>query len=135
MERITKKSVGNPDETREFPKGRLEVVTLGELVFGRATFAPGWRWSASVKPIAKTEFCQVHHNGYVVSGKMTIRMQDGSEVLVQAGDVFVAPPGHDAWVEGDQPCVMYDFAGGAATYATRGAEKRADSGAEAQPSA
>ena len=113
-----KKSIGTPDETRNFDKGKMEVVRVGDLVFGKATFEPGWKWSECVKPIAKTESCQVNHNAYVVSGRMRIRMDDGSETDVGPGDVMVCPPGHDAWILGDEACVMYDFSG-AATYAKK----------------
>ncbi len=81
------------------------------LDFAVATFEPGWRWSESIAPIAGTESCTVHHNGYVVSGRMQVRMDDGGESEVGPGDVFVIPPGHDAWVVGDEQCVVYDFAG------------------------
>src|SRR5678815_379625 len=82
-----KKNVSNPDETRTFPKGKMEVVKVADLVFGKATFEPGWKWSECVKPIAKTDSCMVSHNGYVVSGRMHIKMDDGSEVEVGPGDV------------------------------------------------
>lgn len=111
------KSIEKPDERRDFPKGHLEVLGLPGVTFGVATFEPGWRWSESVKPIAGTDSCQVHHNGYVVSGRMAIRMDDGSQVEVEHGDVFVCSPGHDAWTVGDEPCVVFDFAGGIGEYA------------------
>ncbi|NRQ37325.1 cupin domain-containing protein [Nonomuraea sp. NN258] len=111
------KNINNPDERREFPSGHLDVCNLSGLTFGVATFEPGWRWSESVKPIAGTDSCQVHHNGFVVSGRLHLRMDDGSEVDAGPGDLFVCPPGHDAWVVGDEPAVVYDFAGGAADYA------------------
>ena len=79
------------------------------------TFEPGWRWSESVGPIAGTKSCEVHHNGYCVQGRMRVRMDDGAEQEVGPGDVFVLPPGHDAWVVGEEPCVVYDFAGQMAT--------------------
>ncbi len=118
MAKTERKNVGKPDETRPFPKGKMEVVKVGDLVFGKATFEPGWKWSECVKPIAKTASCMVHHNGYVVSGRMHIRMDDGSATEVGPGDVFVCPPGHDAWIVGDAPCVVHDFSG-AATYAKK----------------
>jgi quercetin dioxygenase-like cupin family protein len=118
MGQTVKKNLGTPDETRNFPNGALDVVKVGDLVFGKATFAPGWRWSEHVKPAAGTESCMVNHNGFVVSGRMHIRMDDGSEVEVGPGDVFVCPPGHDAWVVGDEPCVAFDFSG-AETYAKK----------------
>lgn len=118
MAKTEKKSLSRPDETRPFAKGRMEVVKVGELTFGKATFEPGWKWSECVKPIAKTASCMVHHNGYVVSGRMRIKMDDGSEVEVGPGDVFVSPPGHDAWIVGNEPCVVYDVSG-AAVYAKK----------------
>lgn len=108
---LMKKNVDSPDETRTPPRARIDVVTVGDLVFGRAVFEPGWRWSESVKPVAKTESCMAHHNGYVISGRIVMRMDDGTEVEAGPGDVFVCPPGHDAWVVGDEPCVALDFAG------------------------
>jgi quercetin dioxygenase-like cupin family protein len=111
------KNLARPDETRSFPHGRLDLVKVGDLAFGKFTLEPGWRWSEHVKPVAKTEACQVHHNGYIVSGRMRVRMQDGSEIEVGPGDVFVCPPGHDAWIVGSEPCVCYDFSG-ALHYAT-----------------
>lgn len=114
------KSIEKPDDRRDFPRGHLEVVNLSGLVFGKATFEPGWRWTESVKDIAGTDLCQVHHNGYVVQGRMRVQMQDGSEGEVGPGDVFVVEPGHDAWVLGDEPCIMFDFAGGIGEYAKAG---------------
>lgn len=111
---IEVKTVEKPDERRDFPRGHLEAVHLTGLDFAVATFEPGWRWSESVAPIAGTESCQVHHNGYVVQGRMRIRMDDGAESEVGPGDVFVVPPGHDAWVVGDEAMIAYDFAGGMA---------------------
>lgn len=111
------KSIDKPDERRDFPRGHLELLNMTGLVFGRATFEPGWRWTESLKDIAGTELCEVHHNGYIVQGRMRIRMRDGSEGEVGPGDVFVVPPGHDAWVVGDEPVVAFDFAGGIGVYA------------------
>ncbi|WP_327721037.1 cupin domain-containing protein [Streptomyces sp. NBC_00490] len=108
------KILDKPDERRDFPRGHLEAVHLTGLDFAVGTFEPGWRWSESVAPLAGTSSCQVHHNGYVVQGRMHIRMDDGNEGEVGPGDVFVASAGHDAWVVGDEQCVVYDFAGGMA---------------------
>ena len=98
-----------PYETREFEKGRFELFRVGPTTLGRATYEPGWRWSESVAPIAGTPSCQVHHNGYCVSGRMQVRMDDGGEREVGPGDVFVIPPGHDAWVVGDERFVALEF--------------------------
>ncbi|NUP03949.1 MAG: cupin domain-containing protein [Nonomuraea sp.] len=114
---IEVKSIDKPDERRDFPAGHLDVCELSGLSFGVATFEPGWRWSESVRPIAGTPSCQVHHNGFVVSGRLRMRMDDGTEAEAGPGEVFVCPPGHDAWVVGDERVVLYDFAGGAAEYA------------------
>lgn len=113
MAEIVVKNIGSPDETRKFAAhGWLDVVNLPTVVFGRATFQPGWRWSEDVKPLAGTDSCQVHHDGFVISGRMVIRMDDGTEAEVGPGDVFVCPPGHDAWIVGDEDCVVIDFASG-----------------------
>ncbi|WP_030776800.1 cupin domain-containing protein [Streptomyces sp. NRRL S-920] len=116
------KTVEKPDEQLEFPRGHLEAVHLTGLDFAVATFEPGWRWSESVAPLTGTESCQIHHNGCVVQGRMHIRMDDGGESEVGPGDVFVCSPGHDAWVVGDEPVVLYDFAGGMAQEYVKGAE-------------
>ena len=106
---MEKKSLAQPDEIREVPRGLIEIVYLGELQFSRTTFYPGWRWSESVKPIAGTESCEFHHLGFVVSGRKHVRLNDGTETDVGAGDVVEIAPGHDAWVVGDEALVMYDF--------------------------
>lgn len=116
MANLAKKSFDAPDETRPVAKGKVEIVKLGEVQVMRTIFEPGWRWSESVKPIVKTDSCQVHHIGYVISGRLTVQMDDGSTAEMGPGEVGVIPPGHDAWVTGDEPCVMLDF-GGAAVYA------------------
>lgn len=105
------KTPSTPDEHRDFPHGHLEAVHLSDMDCAVATFEPGWRWSQDVAPIAGTDSCQVHHNGVVTQGRMHIRMDDGAEMEVGPGEVFVCSPGHDAWTVGDEPCTVYDFAG------------------------
>lgn len=105
------KNCGAPDEVREFPLGRLELVRIGGATVGRGTFQPGWHWTESVKPIAKTESCEAPHFQYQVSGVMRVRMDDGTEFDCKAGDVCLLPPGHDAWVVGNEPVVVVDFQG------------------------
>jgi hypothetical protein len=105
------KSFNSPDEVRRFERGEVEIAKAGGAVIGRATFEPGWRWSTCVKPVAKTDSCQAAHYGYQISGTMTTRMTDGTERTSHAGDVLVIPPGHDAWVVGDEPVVFVDFQG------------------------
>lgn len=100
-----------PDSTREFPKGILDLVKVGPLTFGRETLEPGWRWSVDVKPIAGTERCEFHHVGLQISGRWVCKDRDGNLIEVGPGDIFDTPPGHDAWVEGDEPSVTLDFQG------------------------
>ncbi len=108
---LRRKRFDHPDEVRTVEKARIDLVELGELAIGRAVFEPGWRWSQHVKPIVGTESCQVHHIGYVVSGHLHIEMIDGATMDVMGGDAFEIPPGHDAWVVGDEPWVSVDWAG------------------------
>jgi hypothetical protein len=111
MSKMLKKSLAHPEETREFPLGRVETVALNGVTFGRGTFLPGWRWSTSVKPLVKTPSCQAPHLQYHVSGQLGVLMDDGSELAFCAGDVSWLPPGHDAWVIGDEPVVVIDISG------------------------
>jgi quercetin dioxygenase-like cupin family protein len=96
------KSHGSPDEVRSPDKTRVEVVRFEGFTLGRFTFEPGWRWSECVKPVVKTDSCQVSHVGYVVSGRITVRVKDGTQKTITAGDSYTIPPGHDAWVEGNE---------------------------------
>lgn len=111
MAKAERKCFGTPDEIREFPKGRLELIKVGAVTVGRAIFEPGWRWSTSVQPVAKTGSCEAPHFQYHVSGILKIRMDDGTEFECGPGDVSTLPSGHDAWVVGDQPVVVVDFQG------------------------
>src|SRR5438270_13796123 len=109
---LAKKSFSSPDEVRPMSgKGQVEILKIGDGVVGKATFEPGWRWSEHVKPIAGTDSCEAPHVGYVVSGRQRVVMDDGSELEYAAGDVVAVPPGHDAYVVGDEACVVLDFAG------------------------
>jgi hypothetical protein len=105
------KNFGKPDEVREFPKGRLELVRIGGATVGRAIFQPGWKWSTSVQPIAKTRSCEAPHFQYQVSGVIRVKMDDGSEFDCRPGDVTLLTAGHDAWVVGNEPAVVVDFQG------------------------
>jgi hypothetical protein len=106
------KNFDSPDETRPFEgKGQAQVVNLGGHTVGRGTYEPGWRWSENVKPIAKTDSCQASHLGYVMSGRMKVFMDDGTEGEFGPGDLVAISPGHDAEVVGDEACVFLDFTG------------------------
>ena len=103
-----------PDETRVFERGKLEVVTLGGVTVGRATYAPGWKWSEHVAPIAGTRSCEIEHVGVVVSGRCAVAMDDGEQVELRPGDLFHVPQGHDSWVVGDEPYVSIHLLGAGA---------------------
>ena len=111
IEKPQLESFEHPEEVREFPNGRLELITVGGAVVGRATLQPGWRWSESVQPIVKTESCEAPHFQYHVSGVLRVRMDDGTEFECHPGDVSLITAGHDAWVVGDEPVVIVDFQG------------------------
>ena len=99
------KSHGSPDEVRAPDKTRVEVVNLQGYTIGRLSFEPGWRWSSCVKPVVKTDLCQNSHVGHALSGRIRVRMADGSEKTISAGESYTIPPGHDAWVEGNESFV------------------------------
>jgi hypothetical protein len=109
--RLQKKTITQPDETRSFDKGKVELVTVNDVTFGRATLQPGWKWSTCVKPLAKTQSCQASHLQYHVSGQLHVVMDDGSHHDFGPGDVSYLPPGHDAWVVGNEPVVIVDISG------------------------
>ena len=105
------KSFEAPDETREFPRGRAEILAIGGGEVGRLVLEPGWRWSNDVKPIANTESCEAPHFQYHVSGQLAIPMDDGTELLAGPGDITSLPSGHDACVVGAEPAVVVDWHG------------------------
>ena len=111
MSTMQKKNLSRPDEKRSFDKGQVEVAALGGISFGRATLQPGWKWSTCVKPLAKTKSCEAPHLQYHVSGRLHVVMDDGSEDEFGPGDVSFIPPGHDAWVVGNEPVVIIDISG------------------------
>ena len=113
MAELVGKRFESPDEVREFTDGggNVRLVDLNGHAVGLGRFEPGWRWSANVKPIVGTDSCQVEHIGYVMEGRMALRMDDGTEHEFGPGDAFHMPPGHDAWTVGDEACVLLDFGG------------------------
>jgi hypothetical protein len=116
MASAERKDLNAADETRSFPKGRADLITIGGGQVGRLTFEPGWRWSEHVKPIAGTESCEAPHFQYHVSGRLHVVMTDGTEFDAEPGQVTALPSGHDAWVVGDEPAVVVDWCG-ASNYA------------------
>ena len=105
------KNFGKPDEVREFPKGRVELINIGGATIGRAIFDPGWRWATSVQPLAKTKSCEAPHFQYHVSGRIKIITSAGDEFEAGPGEVTSLPSGHDAVVVGNDPVIMVDFFG------------------------
>ncbi len=115
------KQFEHPDETRTFPKGKFEIVNIGGMTIGRATYEPGWRWSEHVGRETGARSCQVEHVGMVVSGRATAAMDDGTVYEMKSGDLFYIPPGHDSWVIGDEPYVSIHLMG-ASDYASHTAK-------------
>jgi len=111
MARLQSKPLGSPDEVRSFPNGRLEIFTLDDVVIGRTQFEPGWHWATDVRPIAGTASCQYHHLGVCISGRLGVRMDDGTTFEIGPDTVFDIPAGHDGWVIGDEAWITYDVAG------------------------
>ena len=107
-----------PDEVRTFEKGKLELLNMNGGAIGRLTLEPGWRWSQHVKPVAGTEWCEAPHFQYHLSGRPHVVMSDGTTFEAGPGDVIMLPPGHDAWVVGNEPVVVIDWSG-AINYAKR----------------
>lgn len=120
MDKVVVKRFGAPDERREFEKGGFELLHVGPMTLGRARYEPGWRWSQHVGPAARATTCDVEHVGFVISGRAAVRMDDtGQETVLEPGDLFYVPSGHDSWVVGDAPYVSLHIMG-AESYGARG---------------
>src|SRR5262245_17187728 len=112
MRDVDIKRFDTPDEVRTFEKGKFEIVHLGGLTIGRATYQPGWKWSEHVGPGVGAARCSVEHVGLVLSGAATAAFEDGRVVELRAGELFYIPPlPHDSWVLGDEPYVSLHFLG------------------------
>jgi hypothetical protein len=109
--RLEKKHLGQPDGRKDMPKPRMEWVDLEEMTLGRVTLQPGWKWSQDIRPLVKTDSCQCPHAMYTVSGHMKVVMDDGAELELGPGDFAAIPPGHDAWVVGNEPYCGIDLTG------------------------
>ncbi len=106
---VTSKAVESSEERMTFDHGSVQTVRIGGFVIRSNTFAPGWRWSTSVKPMAKTDSCNVHHVGYLLSGTLGVASDDGVEAEIHAGEAYEILPGHDGWVVGDEPVRSVEF--------------------------
>jgi quercetin dioxygenase-like cupin family protein len=112
MFEVMMKRFEQPDEVRLFEKGRFEIIRIGGMTIGRATYEPGWRWSQHISPQVGTELCDVEHVGMVISGTATAAMKDGQVYELRPGTIFHVPPApHDSWVVGDEPYVSIHFLG------------------------
>jgi class 3 adenylate cyclase len=111
MAKVQSGSFDRPDGVRRFDHGRVELVNLGETSVGRQVLEPGWRWSLHNKPLVRTEWCEFHHFGLVIAGRMHIEMSDGTVMEVGKDTVYEIPPGHDAWVVGDEPWIGIAWSG------------------------
>jgi class 3 adenylate cyclase len=107
--RLQRRRFNEAVDVRSFPHGHIDVVELDDVVVGKMTYEPGWRWSTDIRPIAGTELCTYHHLGVTLSGRLRVETPDGTELEIGPGEVFEIPPGHDAWVVGDEPWVSVDF--------------------------
>jgi hypothetical protein len=116
------RSFEQPDDTTRFPNGHEDIVDVRGRVVGLATFGPGWRWSNDVRPLVGTDSCPLVRVGYMLSGRLHVQMGDGSTLDLEPGEVFEIPPGHDAWVVGDDPCRLLDWGGKAREYARTAGE-------------
>ena len=116
------KNLDSPEDKRSFEHGELRMVQVGGTTTGRAVLNPGWRWSTDVKPLVGTQSCQVSHTAYIISGRLRVRMDDGTEAELAAGDAHYVSPGHDAWVVGEEPCIVIDVAPAAQPAAAQGRE-------------
>jgi hypothetical protein len=106
---VTSTSVDTPDRTMDFEHGTARAMRAGAFTITRNTFRPGWRWSTDVRAIAGTESCQVHHIGFMLSGRLHVRSNDGGEAEINAGEAYEIEPGHDGWVVGDEPVESVEF--------------------------
>ena len=111
MGQIQRKNLGEPDEVRPYVHGVGSLTRVGTHTIGRGVLEPGWRWTTHMGPVMGTPSCPVHHVQLLVSGRFGVRMDDGEELILEPNDVADIPPGHDAWVEGDEPVVILDIGG------------------------
>jgi len=120
-EHLLKKNFDRPDETVTYEDLRVDLVTLGDLMVSRNTYRPGWKFSASVEPWARTSSCQTGHTFYVISGQIAVRMESGEDEELEfgPGDLGLVPPGHQAWVVGSERAEIIDFGGHMCAYGTR----------------
>src|SRR5262245_15271312 len=111
MPHLQRRSFAEPEETRRLPNGAVSTLSLGDVVLGEYSLEPGWKWSHDVRPIAGTPHCQHRHIGYALQGHLHVEMKDGATIDIRAGDAYEIPPGHDAWVVGEEMYRGIEFSG------------------------
>jgi hypothetical protein len=111
MAKMQKKNLDSSEETRSFEKGKIQLANFGDVTIGRGILEPGWSWDKCVKPIVNTKSCEAPHTQYIISGRIQVKMDDGPEEEFGRGDAAIIPPGHNAWVVGNEPVVAIDFTG------------------------
>ena len=112
MNEIIVKKFENPDEIRNFDKGKFELVKLNNMIIGKATYEPGWKWSLDVSPLAGSDFCEIEHYGIVLSGKSTVSFPNSKTYILKKGDLFFVPSDpHDSWVIGNEKYISLHFLG------------------------
>ena len=111
MHGVILKKFDEPDEIRQFEKGKFELVRIGGMAIGRATYDPGWKWSVHVGKSLQKERCDVEHVGLVLAGRAVAAMEDGQIIELKVGDIFYIAPGHDSWVVGEEPYVSLHLMG------------------------
>ncbi len=107
--KIERKSFNSPDKSMTPSKAKAETVNVGGFTVTRLTMEPGWKWSTDMKPVVKTDSCEEQHNGVCISGRVKVRMDDGTEVEYGPGDIGSIPPGHDGWTVGNEPAVFIEW--------------------------
>ena len=112
MTNVEVKSFSNADEINDnFDNAKIEAVNVGGQRIMKLSLEPGWKWSNDIKPTVGTDSCQATHLGVIVSGTVAVKHNDGTEMSYSAGDAYSIAPGHDGWVVGNDPAVVYEFAG------------------------
>jgi class 3 adenylate cyclase len=121
---IRRMNFDEPGQTRRFPHGFGQMAEVGPLAIGRGVLEPGWRWSVDIKPLAGTPSCEIHHLQVLLGGRFGVEMNDGETAEFKPGDVFEIPPGHDAWVVGDETVTLLDVFGNIGSFALPSSNER-----------
>jgi quercetin dioxygenase-like cupin family protein len=111
MARLQAKVFDTEGDPHAFSNGLAQILKLGEATVARAVYEPGWRWTTDMREVTGNQTCQLHHLAYAISGELHVLTDEGRTLEVKPGSVYEIPPGHDAWVVGDEPVVVVDWYG------------------------